>query len=263
MFNLRGIILNNNLLKPEKDFIIGINSIKEAIAAIRNIDSILIANGRHINSIKSILNKAKELKIPVKNVDKKKLDFLCKNQKHQGIIAIVAAHKYSNIEEIFETAFQKKEPPFIVIADKIVDSHNLGAIIRTAECAGAHGIIIPNRHAAGLNFDVAKCSAGALEHIKIARVNNISETLLGLKKRGLWIFGADMDGQTYCQVDFAGPLALVVGNEGFGLSRLVKENCDVIVSVPICGKINSLNASVAAGIIMYEITRQRLNLLKK
>ena len=152
---------------------------------------------------------------------------------------------------------------FIIIADEISDPHNLGAIIRTAECAGAHGVIIPNRRAVGLNFGVAKSAAGALEHLKVARVTNISSTLQELKKRGIWIFGADMDGQTYCKADLKGAIALVIGSEGFGLSRLVKENCDVIISLPLCGKINSLNASVAAGILMYEITRQRLNLSAK
>ena len=255
--------MENNLLKTQNEIIIGRNPIKEALVANRSIDSILISKGAHKSSLGSIIKMAKELKIPIKEVDNKKLDFLCENANHQGIIAMVAAHKYASIDEIFDVASQKKEPPFIIVADEISDSHNLGAIIRTAECAGAHGIIIPNRRAVGLNFGVAKAAAGALEHIKVARVTNISATLKDLKSRGVWIFGADMDGQTYCQTDLKGSVALVVGSEGFGLSRLVKENCDVIISLPLCGKINSLNASVAAGILMYEIARQRLNLSAK
>lgn len=255
--------MENNLLKTQNEIIIGRNPIKEALVANRSIDSILISKGAHKSSLVSIIKMAKELKIPIKEVDNKKLDFLCENANHQGIIAMVAAHKYASIDEIFDVAAQKNEPPFIIVADEISDSHNLGAIIRTAECAGAHGIIIPNRRAVGLNFGVAKAAAGALEHIKVARVTNISATLKDLKSRGVWIFGADMDGQTYCQTDLKGSVALVIGSEGFGLSRLVKENCDVIISLPLCGKINSLNASVAAGILMYEIARQRLNLSAK
>lgn len=257
------MILESNLLKTQSEIIIGRNPIKEALVANRSIDSILISKSAHKSSLGIIIKMAKELKIPIKEVDNKKLDFLCENANHQGIIAMVAAHKYASVDEIFDVAAQKNEPPFIIVADEISDSHNLGAIIRTAECAGAHGIIIPNRRAVGLNFGVAKAAAGALEHIKVARVTNISVALKDLKSRGVWTFGADMDGQTYCQTDLKGPIALVVGSEGFGLSRLVKENCDIIISLPLCGKINSLNASVAAGVLMYEIARQRLNLSAK
>lgn len=255
--------MESNLLKTQSEIIIGRNPIKEALVANRSIDSILISKSAHKSSLGIIIKMAKELKIPIKEVDNKKLDFLCENANHQGIIAMVAAHKYASVDEIFDVAAQKNEPPFIIVADEISDSHNLGAIIRTAECAGAHGIIIPNRRAVGLNFGVAKAAAGALEHIKVARVTNISVALKDLKSRGVWTFGADMDGQTYCQTDLKGPIALVVGSEGFGLSRLVKENCDIIISLPLCGKINSLNASVAAGVLMYEIARQRLNLSAK
>ena len=260
---LRGIILENNLLKTRNEIIIGRNPVKEALIANRSVDSILISKGARKSSFGSILKMAQELKIPVKEVDNKKLDLICNKANHQGIIAMAAAHAYASIDEIFDVAEQKNEPPFIIIADEISDPHNLGAIIRTAECAGAHGVIIPNRRAVGLNFGVAKSAAGALEHLKVARVTNISSTLQELKKRGIWIFGADMDGQTYCKADLKGAIALVIGSEGFGLSRLVKENCDVIISLPLCGKINSLNASVAAGILMYEITRKRLNLSAK
>ena len=255
--------MENNLKSNKSEFIIGKNSVKEALVAKRNINSILVAKNTKSSSLKSIVYAAKELKIPVKEVEYKKLDSLCENASHQGIIATVAAQKYSSVDEIFEVAAQKNEPPFIIIADEIADPHNLGAIIRTAECAGAHGIIIPARRAVGLNFTVSKAAAGALEHIKVARVTNIASTLDELKKRGLWVFGADMDGQTYCQTDLTGAVALVIGSEGFGISRLIKEKCDIIISLPLCGKINSLNASVAAGILMYEVARQRLNLAAK
>lgn len=255
--------MKNNLTKTQSDIIIGKNSVKEALVAKRSINSILIEKNIHKNSISAIIKKARELKIPVKEVDNQKLNLLCENANHQGIIALVAAYEYSSVQEILQVATQKNETPFIIIADEISDPHNLGAIIRTAECAGAHGIIIPNRRAVGLNFTVAKASSGALEYVKIVRVTNISAVLDDLKTQGLWVFGADMDGQTYCQTDLTGPIALVIGSEGFGLSRLVKEKCDVIISLPLCGKINSLNASVAAGILMYEISRQRLNLSAK
>ncbi len=245
------------------DVLIGKNAVKEALLAGREIDSILVSQGVRQSSIGSILKKAKELKIPVKETNNKKLDFLAGTDNHQGIVAMVAAYTYATVEEILEVAKQKNEPPFIVILDGISDPHNLGAIIRTAECAGAHGVIIPTRRAVGLNFTVAKAAAGALEHIKVARVTNISATLDNLKKCGLWVYGADMDGQAYCQSDLSGAAALVVGSEGFGISRLVKEKCDVILSIPLCGKINSLNASVAAGVIMCEISRQRLGLVAK
>ena len=255
--------MKTDLIKTSNEFIIGKNPIKEALASNRYIDSIMVAKGVQKNSLGVIIKTAKELKIPIKEVDSKKLDFLSQNANHQGVIAVVAAHKYSSVDEIFEVAKNKNQHPFIIVADEIADPHNLGAIIRSAECSGAHGVIIPNRRAAGLTFSVAKSAAGALEHIKVARVKNISATLDMLKKRGVWVFGADMDGQTYCQTDLTGPIALVVGSEGFGLSRLIKEKCDTIISLPICGKINSLNASVAAGIFMYEIARQRLKLLAK
>lgn len=249
--------------KNQNEMLIGRNAIREALLAGREIDSILIAKGTRNGAINSVLKKAKELRVPVKETDNKKLDLLCGQASHQGIIAMVAAHEYSTIDDIFNIAKQKNESPFIIVADGIADPHNLGAIIRTAECAGAHGVIIPTRRAVGLNFTVAKAAAGALEHVKIARVTNISATLDELKKRGVWIYGADRDGKNYCQEDLTGAVALVVGSEGFGISRLVKEKCDVILSIPLCGKVNSLNASVAAGVIMCEISRQRLGLVAK
>lgn len=260
---VRSRILKNKIKRNQDEIIIGRNAVKEAFAAGRTIDSILIAKGDRNGSINNLVKKAKELKIPIKETDNKKLDLLCDGCCHQGIIAIVAAHEYAEIEDILETADKKGELPFIIVADEIEDPHNLGAIIRTAECAGAHGVIIPNRRAVGLTFTVSKSAAGALEHIKVARVTNIARTLDDLKNKGLWIYGADMDGQTYCESDLKSAVALVIGSEGFGISRLVKEKCDVILSLPLCGKINSLNASVAAGILMYEVTRQRLGISAK
>ncbi len=249
--------MKNKLKKTQNEFIIGRNSIKEALNAGRSIEYILISNSAHNRIITDIITRAKKLKIPIKISDTKKLNSLCQNTNHQGIIAVVAAHKYVSIDEIFDVAHKKNEPPFIIVADEINDPHNLGAIIRSAECAGVHGIIIPNRKASGLTFTVSKTAAGAVEYIKIARVSNIASTLELLKKRGLWIFGADMDGKNYCQSDFKDAMALVIGNEGCGLSRIVKEKCDFLVSLPLLGKTSSLNASVAAGILMYEIAKQR------
>ena len=253
--------MENKNLKNE--IIIGRNPIKEALISGRSIDSILIAKGDRSGAINNIIKKAKELKIPIKETDSKKLDYLYNGNRHQGIIAMVAAHQYAELDDIFDVATNKGELPFIVVADEIEDPHNLGAIIRTAECAGAHGVIIPNRRATGLTFTVSKSAAGALEHIKVARVTNIAKTLDELKKRGLWVYGADMDGENYCETNLKGSVALVIGSEGFGIGRLVKEKCDGILSLPLCGKINSLNASVAAGILMYEVTRQRLGLSAK
>ncbi len=252
--------MENINLENKKELIIGRNSVKEALKSGRNIDHLLISKGKHFGSILPIISKARELKIPIKEVDIKKLDSICGNSKHQGIIAIVAAYQYSCIDDILKCAEEKSEPPFIIIADCIEDPHNLGAIIRSAECAGAHGIIIQNRRCVGLNYTVSKASAGALEYMKVARVTNISNSIDELKKKGIFIYGADINGQAWCRTDLKGPIALVIGSEGLGLSRLVKEKCDDILSLPLCGNINSLNASVAGGILMYEVCRQRLNM---
>lgn len=182
---------------------------------------------------------------------------------HQGVAVIAAIKDYSSIDDIFALAESRGEKPFIIMLDEIEDPHNLGAIIRTAECAGAHGVIIPKRRAAGLSGIVAKSSAGAYEYIPVARVTNLASTIDELKDRGCWIYGADMDGQTYCENDLKGAAALIIGSEGKGLGKLLREKCDVILSLPMTGRINSLNASVAAGILMYEFTRQRLDIKAK
>lgn len=246
-----------NLDNQRNDIIAGRNPVMEAIRSGRSIESILVAKGERSGSVVAIIAKAKQKNIPVKDVDSKKLDFLAKGVNHQGIVAQCAVKEYSTLEDIFALAEERGESPFIIVLDKIEDPHNLGAIIRTAECAGAHGVIIPERRSAGLSYTVEKTSAGALEYMPVVRVKNISAVLQKLKDRGIWVYGADMDGEHYKKVNFDGAVALVIGNEGKGISPLVAKDCDVIVSLPMKGKINSLNASVAAGILMYEIADKR------
>lgn len=242
------------------NLIIGRNAVIELLKSGREIENILIAKGDREGSINRIISMAREKGVVVKNVDRKKLDFMCANGNHQGVAANVPAHSYSTVDEILELAESRGEAPFIVICDEIEDSHNLGAIIRSAEACGAHGIIIPKRRNVGLNFIVAKTSCGALEYMKVARVSNLASTIEELKKKNIWVYCADMDGQPWCKTDFSGGCALVIGNEGKGVGRLIKEKSDVTVALPMRGKVNSLNASVAAGILMYEITKQRLGL---
>lgn len=247
----------HNLDNQRNDIIAGRNPVMEAIRSGRSIESILVAKGERSGSVVAIIAKAKQKNIPVKDVDSKKLDFLAKGVNHQGIVAQCAVKEYSTLEDIFALAEERGESPFIIVLDKIEDPHNLGAIIRTAECAGAHGVIIPERRSAGLSYTVEKTSAGALEYMPVVRVKNISAVLQKLKDKGIWVYGADMDGEHYKKVNFDGAVALVIGNEGKGISPLVAKDCDVIVSLPMKGKINSLNASVAAGILMYEIADKR------
>lgn len=244
----------------ESDLIIGRNPVMEALKAGREIDTLYVSKGERQGSVGKIISMCRDAGIIVKDTDPKKLDFMCGNQNHQGVIARVAAHAYSSIDDIFARAEAKGESPFIIICDEIEDPHNLGAIIRTAECAGAHGIIIPKRRNATLNFTVAKTSAGALEYMPVARVSNLATTIDELKERGVWIYGTDMDGDVWCKTDLRGAIALVVGSEGNGMGRLIREKCDFVLSLPMRGEINSLNASVAAGIVMYEVSRQRLDI---
>lgn len=252
----------NRNSKNTNEVIAGKNPVLEALKSGRAIDSILISRGSH-GAIAQIVAQAKKSGIPVKEVDPKKLDFMCSGVNHQGVVAISAVCKYSEMEDIFNLAKQRNELPFIIIADEIEDPHNLGAIIRTAECAGAHGVIVSRRRAVGLTYAVGKASAGALEYLPVVRVTNIAASIDYLKEQGLWIYGADMCGENWCESDLKGSVGLVIGNEGNGISRLVKEKCDVILSLPLRGNINSLNASVAAGVIMYEISRQRLGIKAK
>lgn len=243
--------------EPKPDVIAGRNPVSEAIRSGRPIDKILVARGEKTGTVVGILAKAREKQIPVKEADRVKLDFLSGSAPHQGIIALAAAKEYSTVEDILAYAAEKGEPPFLVILDELEDPHNLGAIIRTAECAGAHGVIIPKRRSVGLSYTVGKASAGAVEYMRVARVTNIASLLDDLKKQGVWIYGADMNGTDYTQCDMSGACALVIGNEGKGMARLVREKCDVIVSLPMKGHINSLNASVAAGILMYHALKSR------
>ena len=247
----------NNERENEKDVIFGRNSVAEAIKSGRPLDSVMVARGDRSGSIPKIVADAKKAGIVIKEVDSKKLDFICGHNNHQGIAAMGAVKEYSTVEDIFNTAEERNEKPFIIICDEIEDPHNLGAIIRTAEAAGAHGVIIPKRRSASLSFTVAKTSVGAVEFMHVARVTNLPQTIEELKKRGVWVYCADMDGEPFYKSDLSGAIALVIGSEGNGVGRLVKEKCDVTLSMPMKGKINSLNASVAAGILMYEVSRQR------
>lgn len=241
-----------------QDQVEGRNSVIELLEAGRDVNKILIAKGEKHGSIYKILAMAKERKIVIAEVEKNKLDQIAQTPNHQGVIAIVPPFNYCEVEDILELANKRNELPFILILDGIEDPHNLGSIIRTAETAGVHGIIIPKRRAASVNSTVSKVSAGAVEHMKIARVNNINETMRFLKDKEVWICGTDMDTDIiYTKQDYRMPLAIVIGSEGFGMSRLVKENCDFLVKIPMKGKITSLNASVSAGIMMYEVVRQR------
>ncbi len=237
------------------DVIYGRNSVKEALLAKRKIECIFVSNGEKKGSIRDIISLAKTNHVTIKEIGPKDLDIKSHFANHQGVVATVSAYKYSTIDEILNLADVQNTTPFIVITDGIEDPYNLGAIIRTAECAGVHGVVIPKHNSTGLNSIVAKTSAGALEYMKVAMVTNISKTIDDLKNKGLWVYCADMCGEAYYKADFSGPIALVIGGEKAGVSRLVKEKCDFTVSLPLKGHINSLNASVAAGILMYEISK--------
>lgn len=235
----------------------GRNPINEAIMAERSIEKIMIARGEHDNRMRKLIKRAKDNKIIIQEVDKRKLDQLSETENHQGVIAIASEYEYCSVEDILSYANEKNENPFVIILDEITDPHNLGAIIRTANIAGAHGIIIPERRSAGLTQIVAKTSAGALEYTRVAKVKNLNNIIKELKDKGIWIYTADMDGKVMYDEDLKGPMALIIGSEGKGVSRLVKENSDFILKIPMYGDINSLNASVSAGVLMYEVVRQR------
>ena len=235
----------------------GRNAVMEAFRAGKVIDKLYVQQGLHDGPIQSILREAKKQDCIINFVSSQRLDEISETKKHQGVIANASAYEYAEVDDILKKAGDKGEDPFIVILDGIEDPHNLGAIIRTANQAGAHGIIIPKHRAVGLTATVARTSAGALNYTPVAKVTNISKTIEDLKKEGLWFVCADMDGQTMYKCSLTGPIGLVVGNEGSGVSELVKKNCDFTASIPMKGDIDSLNASVAAGILMYEIVRQR------
>ena len=253
-------VIVNSEAEIREDLIIGRNAVMEVLKSDRTVEALYISNGSMEGSIKAIINMAKDKGIVLKDVDRKKLDFMSGGTNHQGVIAQVTPYKYYEIADMLNLAKKRNEDPFIVILDEIEDPHNLGSIIRTAELCGVHGIIIPKRRNVGITSTVYKCSVGAIEHMRIAKVTNINAAIDELKKEGLWIYGADIAGEEYSyQVNFNGPCAMVIGSEGKGISKLTLKKCDKLVKIPMVGRINSLNASVAGGIIMYEILKGRLS----
>jgi 23S rRNA (guanosine2251-2'-O)-methyltransferase len=244
-----------NKSKPYSDqnqyILTGRNPIREALKNHHDLEKLLVQKGELSGSAKEIVQKAKEQKVQIQIVEKNRLDEITPH--HQGLIAFASAYQYSSVEEIIQTAEEKGEEPFLILLDGITDPHNLGAIIRTAECAGVHGIIVPQHHSVGLSPAAVKASAGAIEYIKVARVTNLSRTIENLKKHNIWVYAVTMNGIDYRKTDFRGGVALVIGSEEDGISRLVGEKCDYSVSLPMVGKIESLNASVAAGIMMYQV----------
>ncbi|MBP3436686.1 MAG: 23S rRNA (guanosine(2251)-2'-O)-methyltransferase RlmB [Clostridia bacterium] len=243
--------------ETEEGLICGRNAVKELLASGRDIDKILTARGEREGSIVVLVSEAISRKIPVIEVEKRKLDMMCASSHHQGIVAMVPPRDYADIDDILAEAEKRGEAPFLVICDGVEDPHNLGAIIRSAECAGAHGLIIPKRRSATITPTVVKSSAGAIEHLKIAKVTNLVNAIEELKEKGVWIYAADMDGTNYDKTDLKGAVALVLGNEGAGISRLVEEKCDFRISIPLYGKINSMNVSAAAAVLFCEAARQR------
>ena len=245
-------------MRYEELTIEGRNAVMEAFRSGKTIDKLFVLKNCQDGPVNSILREARKHDVIVSFVAKERLDQMSKTGKHQGVIASAAAYEYAEVEDILNLAREKGEPPFIIILDGIEDPHNLGAIIRTANQAGAHGIIIPKRRAVGLTPTVAKTSAGAINYTPVAKVTNISNTIKELKEKGMWFVCADMGGTTMYDLNLTGPIGLVIGNEGDGVSKLVKENCDMTASIPMVGDIDSLNASVATGVLAYEIVRQRL-----
>lgn len=253
-------MINSDISSQEREsnsLVFGRNPVLEALRSGRGIDKLYVSSGEANGSVKAIIAKCKERKIPVKEVPSQKLDLMCGKGNHQGVAISVCDYEYCTVDELLAFAEQKGEKPFLVICDGIEDPHNLGAIIRTVECCGAHGVIIPERRSASLSPAVTRSASGALEYVKVARVVNLASAIERLKSAGVWIYAADMDGDCWCSTDLDCPLAIVIGSEGNGVGRLVKEKCDGVLSLPMLGSINSLNASVAAGIILYEAARQR------
>ena len=243
---------------PE-DMLAGRNAVMEALKGSSRINRLMVADGSSEGSIRELIAVAKEKGVPVQFLERSKLDSMAKGIRHQGVLAQVSPVEYVELEDILLKAREKQEDPFIILLDELEDPHNLGAILRSADAAGAHGVLIPKRRSCPLSATVAKTSAGAVEHVPVARIGNIVQTIKALKEEGLWVAGADMDGKNYYEADLTGPLILVVGSEGQGIGRLVKEQCDFIVRIPMLGAINSLNASVAGSVLMFEVTKQRLS----
>ena len=249
-------------MRYEEFTIEGRNAVIEAFRSGKPIDKVFILDGCQDGPMVTIRREAKKKDVMIKYVTKERLDQMSETGKHQGVIAYAAAYEYAEVSDILEKAKEKGEDPFIFILDNIEDPHNLGAIIRTANLAGAHGVIIPKRRAVGLTATVAKASAGALNYTPVAKVTNLSQTIEELKKEGLWFVCADMDGEIMYRQNLTGPIGLVIGNEGEGVGRLVKSKCDLVARIPMQGDIDSLNASVAAGVLAYEVVRQRMQVKK-
>lgn len=246
-----------DVVELPEDMVAGRNAVMEALKGSRSVNKLMIANGSTEGSIKEIIAVAKEKGVNIQYWDRSKLDSIARGIRHQGVLAQVAPVQYAELEDILQLAKDRNEPPFIVLLDELEDPHNLGAILRTADAAGVHGVLIPKHRSCPLSATVAKTSAGAVEHVPVARVGNLVQTIKKLKQEGLWVAAADMDGKDYYDTDLTGPLLLIIGSEGQGVGRLVKEQCDFVVRIPMVGKINSLNASVAGSILMYEAMKQR------
>ena len=246
-----------DVVELPEDMVAGRNAVMEALKGSRSVNKLMIANGSTEGSIKEIIAVAKEKGVNIQYCDRSKLDSIARGIRHQGVLAQVAPVQYAELEDILQVAKDRNEPPFIVLLDELEDPHNLGAILRTADAAGVHGVLIPKHRSCPLSATVAKTSAGAVEHVPVARVGNLVQTIKKLKQEGLWVAAADMDGKDYYDTDLTGPLLLIIGSEGQGVGRLVKEQCDFVVRIPMVGKINSLNASVAGSILMYEAMKQR------
>ena len=246
-----------DVVELPEDMVAGRNAVMEALKGSRSVNKLMIANGSTEGSIKEIIAVAKEKGVNIQYWDRSKLDSIARGIRHQGVLAQVAPVQYAELEDILQVAKDRNEPPFIVLLDELEDPHNLGAILRTADAAGVHGVLIPKHRSCPLSATVAKTSAGAVEHVPVARVGNLVQTIKKLKQEGLWVAAADMAGKDYYDTDLTGPLLLIIGSEGQGVGRLVKEQCDFVVRIPMVGKINSLNASVAGSILMYEAMKQR------
>ena len=241
-----------------EDFVAGRNSVAEALKSGRSINKILIAKGERQGAIREIVGQARAKGLVVQEVDQAKLDQIASGVRHQGIIAMVAPVAYVEVADVLQRSLDQGEAPFLVLLDELEDPHNVGAILRTADATGVHGVLLPKRRTSPLTATVAKTSAGAIEHVPVARIGNIAQTIEQLKKKGLWVVGADMDGpKNYYETDLTGPIVVVVGSEGQGLGRLTKEACDFLVRIPMKGQISSLNASVACSLLLYEVLRQR------
>ena len=244
-------------LEQSDDFVIGKHAVLETLKSDRDINKLFLQEGIGGGKIGEIVEAAKERRIQIQSVPKAKLDLLSDNGVHQGVMVATAAYQYSTLDDLFEAAKEKGEDPFFLILDGVEDPHNLGSILRTADASGCHGIIIPKRRAVGLTGTVAKASTGAIEHVPVVRVTNLSQTIADLKEKGVWIYATDMEGQDYADWDASLPLALIIGNEGKGISRLLKESADGLLTIPMVGNVQSLNAGVAAGLMMYEVLRKR------